>query len=430
VLVLSRAASAPQGHVLFKALATVCASLYLVHHKDSQLARSFIEAGGLRALVPLMVHPVLQLRGQAVETFYDLTNQSLFTWLPTEAEDGSSFGEAPGEILMRRMHELSYASPFIKNLLANKDDSYPGGSFLCLQLLAFYLSWIRVHYAQFEEAFGVRVLRLSQEVLSILARWAQERDDANPDEADLARRLREDFARFGPAEENVAEPSSSAGPSSRVTADRVLVGGYGKEGVEAATMAKEKGNKAYAKGEYTRAIELYSEAIDVPVPYDALVTEGPRRAVYHSNRAAAYLARAQSNRAGATDTCDVAGPLVGASLSEPAKAREANFEAAHMDCVEALELDPGMLKALYRHAAALAGLGREREALAAAEKARAADAQGSLKRDLDLLEAGIRGAYISRAGKKGGDEARAEREGTAAVDRTAEEDEEELNGLD
>lgn len=35
-----------------------------------------------------------------------------------------------------------------------------------------------------------------------------------------------------------------------------------------------------------------SEALDVPVPAADLLSEGSRRAVYHANRAASYLARA------------------------------------------------------------------------------------------------------------------------------------------
>lgn len=47
-------------------------------------------------------------------------------------------------------------------------------------------------------------------------------------------------------------------------------------------------------GEYGAAIELYSRALDVGVPAARLLSEGPRRAVYHANRAAAYLARADA----------------------------------------------------------------------------------------------------------------------------------------
>ena len=42
---------------------------------------------------------------------------------------------------------------------------------------------------------------------------------------------------------------------------------------------------------FSEAVQLYSSALDVPVHSSRLLDEGPRRAVLHSNRAAAYLAR-------------------------------------------------------------------------------------------------------------------------------------------
>lgn len=44
--------------------------------------------------------------------------------------------------------------------------------------------------------------------------------------------------------------------------------------------------------ECTQAIKHYSAALDVLVPASDLLSEGPRRAVTLTNRAAAYLARA------------------------------------------------------------------------------------------------------------------------------------------
>lgn len=48
------------------------------------------------------------------------------------------------------------------------------------------------------------------------------------------------------------------------------------------------------RGDYTGAIERYSGALDVLVPLERLPSEGPRRAAYHTNRAAAYMARADA----------------------------------------------------------------------------------------------------------------------------------------
>jgi hypothetical protein len=57
---------------------------------------------------------------------------------------------------------------------------------------------------------------------------------------------------------------------------------------------KTRGNEAYSRGAWTDAIAQYGRAINAPVSYHKLFDEAPRRAVYHANRAAAYLARGAS----------------------------------------------------------------------------------------------------------------------------------------
>jgi hypothetical protein len=37
-------------------------------------------------------------------------------------------------------------SPFLQLLLDNNPSPFPGGSFYCLQMLAFWLSWVRALY--------------------------------------------------------------------------------------------------------------------------------------------------------------------------------------------------------------------------------------------------------------------------------------------
>jgi hypothetical protein len=64
--------------------------------------------------------------------------------------------------------------------------------------------------------------------------------------------------------------------------------------VDTGVAQKQRGNEAFAKGEWTAAIKHYGAAIDAPVSYQGLFDEAPRRAVYHANRAAAYLARGAS----------------------------------------------------------------------------------------------------------------------------------------
>jgi hypothetical protein len=102
-----------------------------------------------------------------------------------------------------------------------------------------------------------------------------------------------------------------------------------------------------------------SGALDVPVPTEALLHEAPRRATYHSNRAAAYLQRYKQLTAAAAASCssnsssvrwrEVGGLLDGLLLdgSDPDTHTQL-LEAAILDCRAALQLVPAHAKAHYR----------------------------------------------------------------------------------
>lgn len=92
-----------------------------------------------------------------------------------------------------------------------------------------------------------------------------------------------------------------------------------------ANSLKTKGNTAYAARNFARAVEFYTQAIEVsPSP----------EAVYFSNRAACYV-----------------------NFSPP------QYELVVQDCNEALKRDPQYVKALNRRATALEALGRLHESL-------------------------------------------------------------------
>ena len=121
-------------------------------------------------------------------------------------------------------------------------------------------------------------------------------------------------------------------------------------------------------------LHIHSAALDVPVPAEALLDEAPRRAVYHANRAAAYLERVAELQAshrqqqsqnvvtGAVDTnsnnssngssnrCwhEVGGILDGMQLSDRPDSISKQLEAAVLDCRAALDLVPQHVKAHYR----------------------------------------------------------------------------------
>jgi len=118
---------------------------------------------------------------------------------------------------------------------------------------------------------------------------------------------------------------------------------------------------------------LCSAALDVPVPHEALLDEASRRATYHANRAAAYLARykeaqaftttaqepavpceGSSNHNKGSEQCsacwrEVGGVLDGQMLDgASAEARGQLLQAAVIDCRAALDLVPNHTKAHYR----------------------------------------------------------------------------------
>jgi hypothetical protein len=66
---------------------------------------------------------------------------------------------------------------------------------------------------------------------------------------------------------------------------------------EQASKWKGDGNRAFKRGDFSLAIDLYSRAIDEPVHMQDMVTETPRRVAYLLNRAQGYLQRAANSPA-------------------------------------------------------------------------------------------------------------------------------------
>lgn len=421
-LIRSPPAGAPASHPAAKCQVTYLMALYLKHAKDWAFAKPFILAGGLRAVADLVVHPNLHLRGQAMEALSALTNEELFAWHEPPRPNTSDVA------LHHRMLELA-RSPLIPNLTANFDASFPGGSHVALQILAFYASWLRLRHCP------GNVLRLSGDLIGLLERWA-EKSDGTDEERALARALHDDFSRYDVADaegsggaEALPAPTlngaeavaaarhaatkSAAGAAERgaeervvlgmnehdacrVVADRTVVstrrgpssdtvaaassdtanGAFGTTSAEADADTgeehKKRGNDAYARGDWTEAIRWYSAAIDAPVSYQRLFDEAPRRATYHANRAAAYLARGGAPGGGHDVAGDEAGHLEAVTFTpedSAARAARMHAEAALLDCESALEMQPGHVKAKFRKATALHRLGRPDEARAVASAA-------------------------------------------------------------
>ena len=73
---------------------------------------------------------------------------------------------------------------------------------------------------------------------------------------------------------------------------------------------KAEGNLAFARGDFTAAVALYSRALDTPIATPDLPCEGGRRVAYLLNRAQAYLKRAPTtpDPAAPPDECASPGP--------------------------------------------------------------------------------------------------------------------------
>jgi hypothetical protein len=161
-----------------------------VFYRSSQ-SDSLCFPGGLEALVRLFDHSNLTLRGQAIEIFFKVTNDDIFPWFSFNDEDEA----IDGDDNTARVKMASLAScDIVSKLLANRPGSitFPGGTFLALQLFAFFASFLRV--------WTGRYIRLSGEILNLLQEW-QARSDVEHEEAALAAKLHEDFSRFGTAED-------------------------------------------------------------------------------------------------------------------------------------------------------------------------------------------------------------------------------------
>ena len=378
---------APPAHPQAKCQIVALAALYLVHARVPERARAFVLGGGLRTLLAALADSEsLQLRGQALETLRLLTREEVFPW---HGEGPEGEGGAEGHAMRQRMLELA-GRGLVGALLGLYDSPFPGASALALQVLAFFLSFVRRNFCQDGR------LQLSQGLLDALGRWSK-RPDAAEGEAELAAELVKDFGRFGPA---IGAPGGAVGgakgpPETGGEGDDtflkdiynrtsfgtgVLNGASGEAiGPASSDAARREGNEAFKREDWRGAIRSYSKALDAPVAEADLAAEPPRRAVLHCNRAAAYLARAG---AALEEGVDDAGQLEGVELTAQ-NFSEKNFAAALLDCDTALGFEAGnvTVKARFRKAKALLGLGRTKEAREAGQSA-LNTAEGGAEREI------------------------------------------------
>jgi hypothetical protein len=152
--------------------------------------------GGLTEISYMINSSNHYYRGQVFEILLSITDCDTFDWFQPHA----------GNQTVRSLHiqllGLSKNIYFLSGLLENRMDSYPGGSFRALQLLAFWLSWVRAMMTK------NHILYLSTRTLQELKFWtegygltnnnSEEENNADrgvdEDEIKLAQTLYKDFS--------------------------------------------------------------------------------------------------------------------------------------------------------------------------------------------------------------------------------------------
>ncbi len=180
-LILSLTAALPADHKLDKIKSLVLTLMFLVHKKSWKFLEEFVSSDGLYHMVPMLADKNLYVRGQVMEIYISITDCDSYDW----------FAEAitlRDKIVHQKMLQLSQHPAFLNSLIENRTDSYPGGSMRALQLLAFWLSWVRKLYTEDSR------LKLSAKLVSELFCWATVMTpDDDEEELKLAKQLYEDF---------------------------------------------------------------------------------------------------------------------------------------------------------------------------------------------------------------------------------------------
>ncbi|ETW09147.1 hypothetical protein H310_01582 [Aphanomyces invadans] len=169
---------APETHPCFIVCQRYLAMWYLCHARHWSLSSEFVLHGGLHSLVDLFTHENLHFRGQALDVFTQITSNPDFDWFqpPTCPEAKSLHG---------KMLLLANSTDFIRALVSNKDIA--AMSLYALQILAFYMSWVRKLYSKGE-------LRLSSALLATISDWKT--TAASDEERELATNVFDDFNRW------------------------------------------------------------------------------------------------------------------------------------------------------------------------------------------------------------------------------------------
>ncbi|EQC31395.1 hypothetical protein SDRG_10996 [Saprolegnia diclina VS20] len=248
---------APATHPCAITCQRYLAMMYLCHAQEWSFASEFILHDGLVTLVSMFDHEDIHMRGQALDTFTQLTSNPAFDWFQ---QPTTSFEKA----LHHKMLLLPNSASIVQQLVSNQ--ATPELSFCALQILAFYMSWVRKLYTKGE-------LRLSSALLASLETWTT---SASPDEAELATNVFADFNRW---------------PAADATASLSLAGvEYPRE-----MQLVQEASDAFMNKAFDRVLELCTDVLDGDNNADALPPAERQRAF--ALRGAAHLAAGNAQAA-------------------------------------------------------------------------------------------------------------------------------------
>lgn len=303
----------------------VVALTLMLHAEKEAVMRGFAASGGIEVLAAKVGDPDTHIRAHAVELLLKLTADEHW-FQPIHDQDV--------EHMHRSLVALADSVDFVESLLENRYTSYPGGELACLELLAFWLGWLRHQHTE------DRRLAVSRDLVSGLSEWARlAREERNDDkETELATRLFEDFVRMprhdglghvgGIVFGSIIEPGPdgafelSSPPPVPVVTPRSSAFNMS---------AHERGNHLFALGDLSGALEQFGVAL-------SNTTDAKKRACLLCNRATCYL---NSNE----------------------------LERCESECRQALHHDSHHVKARYRLAQCLSRSQRIFEAIDAAKAA-------------------------------------------------------------
>lgn len=182
-LILANTHNSPADHPLGKLRHLALSLMFLVHRRSWSFLKEFVIMGGLENLTFLFNDENLYIRGQAIELFLSITDAETFDWFAPAV--------TPNE---KRIHQamldLTHCTGYLPSIIENRVGSYPGGSVKALQLLAFWLSWVRALYTKDQK------LNLSKQLIEELRLWSSPESDSEnkiDEEIQLAKTIYEDF---------------------------------------------------------------------------------------------------------------------------------------------------------------------------------------------------------------------------------------------